>query len=56
MDFDKIIEILTVWLPQIVTVASIITAMTPTPRDNEILANIYKVIDLFAINIGRAKE
>ncbi len=40
----------------IVTVASIIAAATPTPKDDEWIAKLYKFIDLLAINIGKAKQ
>ena len=40
----------------IVTVASLIAASTPTPKDDEWIAKLYKFIDLLAINIGKAKQ
>tara|TARA_R100001163_G_scaffold65395_1_gene62419 strand:- start:328 stop:483 length:156 start_codon:yes stop_codon:yes gene_type:complete len=40
----------------IVTVASIVAASTPTPKDDEWIGKLYKFIDLLAINIGKAKE
>ncbi len=40
----------------IVTVASLIAATTPTPKDDEWIAKLYKFIDLLAINIGKAKQ
>jgi len=43
-------------LPVIVMVCSAVTASTPTPKDDVIWAKIYKWIDIFALNIGRAKE
>jgi uncharacterized membrane protein len=36
--------------------ASALAAATPTPKEGTILAKIYKVIDLAAINISHAKE
>lgn len=36
--------------------ASAITALTPTPKDDEIVAKIYKVIELFAGVVGKAKQ
>lgn len=56
MDLDRILEIITVWLPQVVTIASIVVALTPTPKDNAIIDGIYKVIEVLALNIGKAKE
>ena len=46
------IQVLT-WL---VMGASIIAALTPTPADDKIVGKLYKIIDLFAINVGKAKE
>jgi len=46
------------WGPEVVTGASIITAITKTPKKNKKkkLALIYKLIEFLALNIGRAKE
>ena len=43
-------------LPVVVTAASAIAALTPTPKDDEFLSKAYKLVDLLAINIGKAKE
>jgi len=40
----------------IVTIASIITAITPTPKDNEWLAKAYKIIETMALVVGKAKQ
>ncbi len=40
----------------IVTVASIVAASTPTPKDDVWIGKLYKLIDLFALNIGKAKD
>jgi hypothetical protein len=40
-----------------VTVSSAICAVTPTPKDNEFMGKyIYPVIEMVALNIGKAKE
>jgi len=39
----------------VVTVSSIIAASTPTPKDDVWLGKLYRIIDLLALNIGRAK-
>ena len=52
MDIVTIINTVTT----IVTIASIIAASTPTPKDDEWIAKLYKFIDLLAINIGKAKQ
>ena len=40
----------------IVTIASVIAASTPTPKDDEWIAKLYRFVDLLAINIGKAKD
>jgi len=40
----------------IIAVASAIVAMTPTPRDDEFWGRAYAILDVLALNIGRAKE
>lgn len=39
-----------------VTIASIIAALTPTPKDGTIWAKLYKGLDWLALNIGKAKQ
>lgn len=36
--------------------ASIICALTPTPKDDEFLRKAYKVLEFIALNIGKAKQ
>ncbi len=38
------------------TVASAIAALTPTPKDDTIVGKIYKIVDWFALNVGKAKD
>jgi hypothetical protein len=40
----------------IVTVSSIIAALTPTPKDDVWIGKLYKLIDLLALNIWKAKN
>lgn len=40
----------------IVAVFSLISAVTPTPKEGTTLAKLYKVIDWLALNIGKAKD
>ncbi len=40
----------------IVTVSSIIAAITPTPKDDVWIGKLYKLIDLCALNILKAKD
>ena len=39
----------------VVTLASAVAALTPTPK-SRVLAQLYKVVDLLALNIGKAKD
>jgi hypothetical protein len=36
--------------------ASIIAACTDTPADDKIVGKVYKLLDWFAINVGKAKQ
>ena len=40
----------------LVTVASAICALTPTPSDDAVVGKIYKVIEAIALNVGKAKD
>jgi len=40
----------------VVAVASAVAALTPTPKDDNIVGKIYKVIDMLALNVGKAKD
>ena len=40
----------------IVTLASIVAALTPTPKDDVWIGKLYKLVDVLAINIGKAKQ
>jgi hypothetical protein len=40
----------------VVTLASAITSVTPTPKPGSALAKVYAVIDFLALNIGKAKD
>lgn len=39
-----------------VTLASAIAAATPTPAPGTFLAKLYSIVDLLALNIGKAKD
>lgn len=45
-----------VWVTAIISIASVIAAITPTPKDDVWVGKLYKVIDWCALNIGKAKE
>jgi hypothetical protein len=40
----------------VVTLASTIAALTPTPKSGSLWAKAYSVIDFLALNIGKAKQ
>lgn len=39
-----------------IALASAVAAITPTPKEGSTWAKIYKLIDVLAINIGKAKD
>ena len=39
-----------------IALASSIAALTPTPKEGTLMAKVYGVIDLLALNIGKAKD
>lgn len=44
------------WITGIISVASAICALTPTPKDDAKIAKVYKFVELLALNLGRAKD
>ena len=52
---DFIVNIVTI-VTIIVTVSSIVAAITPTPKDDVWIGKLYKLVDLCAFNVGQAKE
>lgn len=47
------------WFPvvtSVVALASAVAAVTPTPKAGSVWSKVYKVIDLFALNFGFAKN
>ena len=55
---DKVMDIMEIvgYVTMIVTVARLVAASTPTPKDDVWIGKLYKMIDLLAINVGKAKE
>ena len=49
---DSIVAALTA----IVAAASAVAALTPTPTDDGFVAKAYKILDLIALNVGKAKD
>jgi|TARA_Y100000361_G_C11024330_1_gene271323 hypothetical protein len=52
---DTILKLVSV-IPWLVSICSLIAALTPTPADDKLVGKAYKILDWFALNIGRAKE
>jgi hypothetical protein len=52
MDFNKYIELALA----IHAAASAIVALTPTPKDDQIVGKIYKLIETLALVVGKAKQ
>jgi hypothetical protein len=51
-NWDLILGILTA----AVALASAVAAITPTPKDDGIVKKLYKILDMLAFNVGKAKE
>ena len=43
-------------MPWVISGAALICSMTPTPKDDELIGKLYKILDTFALNIGKAKD
>ena len=52
---DFILNIISV-VTGIVCAASIICSLTPTPKDDQMIGKLYKLIEIASLNIGKAKE
>jgi hypothetical protein len=53
--FEYIIRWIMV-IPYLVMAASLIAALTPTPKDDGWVKKIYMVLDWIALNVGKAKD
>ena len=42
--------------PWVISGAALICSMTPTPKDDELIGKLYKILDTFALNIGKAQD
>lgn len=56
LDFIAWIMTVVEVVPWIITSASAIAALTPTPKDDMLVGKLYKIIDWCSINVGKAKE
>ena len=52
---DQLLDIFNI-VTTVVAACSAVAAITPTPTDDSMVAKAYKIIDLLAINIGKAKD
>lgn len=52
MDLSKYLEVALA----IHAACSVITALTPTPRDDNFVRKVYKVIEILALVVGKAKQ
>lgn len=43
-------------LSTLIALAGVITAATPSPKDNVVLGVVRRVLDIFALNVGGAKN
>ena len=43
-------------LTSVVAAASAIAALTPTPKDDGLFKKIYGLLDMLALNVGKAKD
>ena len=40
----------------VVCAASIICALTPTPKDDAMISKLYKILEIAALNVFKAKD
>lgn len=40
----------------VIATASAVAALTPTPKDDGWVKKLYKLLDLLALNVGKAKD
>ena len=52
---DFILNIISV-ITGIVCAASIICSLTPTPKDDALIGRLYKIVEIAALNIRKAKD
>ena len=56
LEFIQMILVLVKIVPWLVMGASLVAALTPTPVDDGLVKKAYKVLDWFALNVGKAKD
>jgi hypothetical protein len=53
---DEPISFVMLKVTAVVAAASAIAALTPTPKDNNWVGKLYKIVDWLALNVGKAKD
>jgi hypothetical protein len=43
-------------IPVVISICSVIVALTPTPADDKLWAKVYKYLEVLALAIGKAKD
>lgn len=43
-------------IPIVISICSVIVALTPTPADDKLWAKVYKYLEVLALAIGKAKD
>jgi len=43
-------------IPIIITMASAVVALTPTPKDDALWGKLYKYLEMLALAVGKAKD
>tara|TARA_B100002019_G_scaffold290878_1_gene309596 strand:- start:1562 stop:1768 length:207 start_codon:yes stop_codon:yes gene_type:complete len=43
-------------IPVVISIASVIVALTPTPKDDKLWAKVYTYLEVLALAIGKAKD
>ena len=56
IDFIMGIWNLLMVIPIVISICSVIVALTPTPADDKIWAKVYKYLEVLALVIGKAKN
>ena len=56
IDFIMGIWNLLMVIPVVISICSVIVALTPTPADDKIWAKVYKYLEVLAQVIGKAKN
>ena len=51
-NWEGIVAVLT----GLIATASAVAALTPTPKDDGIVKKLYKLVDLLALTVGKAKD